>query len=82
MIEKIESQDNVQEESQETKIEKTLADIVLLTPADIAKKFGVSVRSARQLFQEEGFPMIFIGNKYFCVESSFVKWCEDRKNDS
>lgn len=52
------------------------------TPADIAEKFGVSVRAARQLFHTEGFPALYIGNKYFCVESSFVKWCEEQKNDS
>lgn len=78
MIEKIGAE--VVNEATDVETEKTINDMVLLTPEDIAKKFGVSIRSARRLFQEDDFPTIFIGNRYFCVESSFVKWCEDRKN--
>lgn len=78
MIEKIEAE--VANEATDVEIEKTINDMVLLTPEDIAKKFGVSIRSARRLFQEDDFPTIFIGNRSFCVESSFIKWCEERKN--
>lgn len=53
--------------------------IALLSAKDVMKITGLSNRKVYQLFKQDDFASIRIGNKFFIKQSDFENWLEKQK---
>lgn len=57
------------------------ADLVFLTPMDVAEAMGCSIPTARQLFYREDFPALKVGKNLKVLKSAFITWASERRMD-
>ena len=69
-------EEEIKNEITETKAED---ELVFLTPMEVSKIIGCSVRAARELFYREDFPTIKVGKNYKVMKSAFIDWCRSRR---
>ena len=50
-----------------------------LNTKDVAKAFGCSLPTARQIMRRQDFPLIRVGKNMKVSNSAFLKWAETRR---